>query len=262
MCPVALSSSGQSPGWNEKRVIIFTEYEDTRRYVERCLREAISHTDRAMERIAVYSGATSAQRRIEIQAAFNAEPKDDPLRILIATDAAREGLNFQRHCQDLFHFDLPWNPSRLDQRNGRIDRKMQPADEVFCRYFVYKQRPEDRILEVLVRKSETIRKELGSAANVLDSRLAASIGKTGIRRDELVQVENLIDGVQIDNYKQVVEDELEAARSRQAKLREEVEQLRNRLEKSRTRIGITESQFRQTPVDEFTSLGRSRDIRG
>ena len=251
MCPVALSSSDQSPGWNEKRVIIFTEYEDTRRYVERCLREAISHTDRAMERIAVYSGATSAQRRIEIQAAFNAEPKDDPLRILIATDAAREGLNFQRHCQDLFHFDLPWNPSRLDQRNGRIDRKMQPADEVFCRYFVYKQRPEDRILEVLVRKSETIRKELGSAANVLDSRLAASVGKTGIRRDELVQVENLIDGVQIDNHKQVVEDELEAARPRQAKLRqaklrEEVEQLRNSLERSRTRIGITESQFRQT----------------
>ena len=49
-----------------------------------------------------------------------------PLRILIATDAAREGLNLQAHCWNLFHFDVPWNPSRMEQRNGRIDRKLQP----------------------------------------------------------------------------------------------------------------------------------------
>jgi hypothetical protein len=48
----------------------------------------------------------------------------------------------------------------MEQRNGRIDRKLQPRDEVFCHYFVYKQRPEDRILTVLVRKTETIKKEL------------------------------------------------------------------------------------------------------
>ena len=50
-------------------------------------------------------------------------PRATPLRILLATDAAREGLNFQAHCTDLFHFDLPWNPGRIEQRNGRIDRK-------------------------------------------------------------------------------------------------------------------------------------------
>ncbi len=38
-------------------------------------------------------------------------------------------------CTDLFHFDLPWNPGRIEQRNGRIDRKLQPAAEVCCRYF-------------------------------------------------------------------------------------------------------------------------------
>jgi SNF2 family DNA or RNA helicase len=71
---------------------------------------------------------------------------DPPLRILLCTDAAREGLNLQRHCRDLVHFDLPWNPSRIEQRNGRIDRKLQPAPEVFCRYFFYPQRSEDRVL--------------------------------------------------------------------------------------------------------------------
>ena len=40
---------------------------------------------------------------------------------------AREGINLQTYCSDLIHFDLPWNPSRLEQRNGRIDRKLQPA---------------------------------------------------------------------------------------------------------------------------------------
>ncbi|MEJ2539320.1 MAG: helicase-related protein [Gemmatimonadota bacterium] len=42
------------------------------------------------------------------------------LRYLVATDAAREGINLQAHCYNLFHFDVPWNPSRLEQRNGRI----------------------------------------------------------------------------------------------------------------------------------------------
>lgn len=66
-------------------------------------------------------------------------PAKEPLRILLATDAAREGLNFQAHCTDLFHFDLPWNPGRIEQRNGRIDRKLQPAPTVRCHHFVLPQ---------------------------------------------------------------------------------------------------------------------------
>ena len=130
MCRRLSARTGAPPCWNDRRIIFFTEYEDTRRYLQRCLGEAIAHTDRAFERIAIFTGMTSRQRREDIKHAFNTEPNDHPLRILIATDAAREGLNLQRHCRDLFHFDLPWNPSRLDQRNGRIDRKLQPADEV------------------------------------------------------------------------------------------------------------------------------------
>ena len=72
-------------------------------------------------------------------------------------------------CHDLIHFDLPWNPARLEQRNGRIDRKLQPATQVWCRYFVYEQRPEDIVLEALVRKTELIRD-------------AARLGRPGDRR--------------------------------------------------------------------------------
>ena len=246
MCPGILSSGGTSPHWNDRRVIIFTEFEDTRRYIERCLMEAISRTDEAYGRIATFTGSTSPQRREEIKDLFNREPSDDPLRILIATDAAREGLNFQRHCHDLFHFDLPWNPGRLDQRNGRIDRKLQPADEVFCHYFVYSQRPEDRVLQVLVKKGERIREELGSAAKVLEGRVAESIGRTGMRRNHLDELAEFIENAELDSRRSVVEDELEAARSRQEKLKVEIEGLRTRLERSGQRIGITAPQFRQT----------------
>ena len=183
MCPGLSAPGATLPQWNNRRLLIFTEYEDTRRWLQRCLNEAIAHSDRASERIAVFTGMTSRHRREDIKHAFNTEPGDHPLRILIATDAAREGLNLQRHCHDLFHFDLPWNPSRLDQRNGRIDRKLQPADEVFCRYFMFAQRPEDRILQVLVNKVERIRQELGSVAKVLEGRIARAIGAQGMRRD-------------------------------------------------------------------------------
>ena len=106
---------------------------------------------------------TNAKR---IKTAFNSDPAKNPVRILIATDAAREGLNLQAHCWNLFHFDVPWNPARMEQRNGRIDRKLQPSEVVRCHYFFYVQRPEDQVIAALVRKTKTIRKELGSLSQV------------------------------------------------------------------------------------------------
>ena len=246
MCPGVERPSDERAVWTDRKVIIFTEYEDTRRYLERCLAEAISHTERASERIATFTGSTSRQKREEIKEAFNKEPGDHPLRILIATDAAREGLNFQRHCHDLFHFDLPWNPGRLDQRNGRIDRKLQPAEEVFCHYFVFTQRPEDRVLEVLVKKAETIREELGSVAKVLEARITDRISREGMRRDQLDDLAAYIQNEGPGEEQSVIEEELENARSRQQKLLGNVDQLRTRLERSRRHIGITPWQFQQT----------------
>ena len=139
-------------------------------------------------------------------------PIANRLRILIATDAAREGLNLQAHCWHLFHYDLPWNPSRLEQRNGRIDRKLQPNGEVFCHYFVYTQRPEDRVLRALVRKTETIRLELGSLSEVIEKRL-----RTGIRRAEAEATAAEIEGLEDDPEKRAArEAELEDAAQERA----------------------------------------------
>ena len=70
-------------------------------------------TDKANVRIEVFHGPTPPERREEIRRAFNAPPQKHPVRILVATDAACEGLNLQAHCWNLFHFDVPWNPSSM-----------------------------------------------------------------------------------------------------------------------------------------------------
>ncbi len=230
--------------WTELRVIIFTEYDDTKRYVHQQLAAAIEGTDRAGERIAIYHGPTPPVDREAIKQAFNAHPSKHPLRILIATDAAREGLNLQAHCWNLFHFDVPWNPSRMEQRNGRIDRKLQPNPEVFCHYFVYQQRPEDRILAALVRKTQTIKQELGSLAQVIDVRLTDTL-QQGIRRDRIDALEQEIASADLDaDQRRTVQEELEATRERQNALRIQIDRLRDLVEKSKESIGLDEGDFR------------------
>lgn len=241
--------------WNHTRVIIFTEYDDTRRYLEQQLRAAVSTTGRAEERIAVYHGPTPPDEREDIKRAFNAEPSKHPVRILIATDAAREGLNLQAHCWNLFHFDVPWNPSRMEQRNGRIDRKLQPNPVVYCHYFFYKDRPEDRILAALVRKTDTIRQELGSLSQVIEGRLDA-IMKRGIRRKEIDLLEREIETADLEQERrQAVEEELEAARVRQQDLREDLDVLRKLLDNSSKAIGFQEDHFRSAISCALQVLG-------
>ena len=260
MCPgVSLDNpSRRETGarWNDLRLLIFTEYEDTRRYLAGMLRAAIAETDLAEYRIEVYHGPTPPEKREAIKRAFNLPPREHPVRILIATDAAREGINLQAHCHHLFHFDLPWNPSRLEQRNGRIDRKLQPSPTVYCHYFVYAQRPEDRILQALARKTETIRTQLGSLAQVLESRLARSVLASGIRHDEIDKLEAEIAGAELDSNKRAVaEEELEAARERQDDLLKQIDSLRNRINAARKWIGFDNDQFRDALSCSLELLG-------
>jgi hypothetical protein len=171
---VAFPRGRHSP-WGDRRVLIFTEYGDTKRWLVNLLRRAVEDTDRGRERVMQFHGGMSEEAREEVQRAFNSAPGEHPVRILVATDAAREGVNLQGHCADLFHIDIPWNPARMEQRNGRIDRTLQPAAEVRCHYFVLPQRAEDQVLRTLVRKVERIQDELGSLSAVVMDRLSDAL---------------------------------------------------------------------------------------
>jgi superfamily II DNA or RNA helicase len=260
LCP-GLPGFGRQPGgpppqWLDRRVIIFTENrEGTKRYLRQMLEQAIEATDKPEERIAVIDGLTSGANRKEIQRRFNTGPSKEPLRILLATDAAREGLNFQAHCTDLFHYDLPWNPGRIEQRNGRIDRKLQPAGEVRCHYFVLPQRAEDHVLEVLVKKTETIRKELGSLARVIDDSIERRL-RMGIRRRDAEQLASQIEQEDLDRErKRVAEEELEESRARQDELNQQIEQCRTLLEHSRKWVDFDAEPFRDALSCSLEILG-------
>jgi superfamily II DNA or RNA helicase len=232
------------PRWNDQRLLIFTEYDDTKRYLVEQLRAAFADTDDLEGRIAVYHGPTPIVERERLKRAFNTDPAKHPLRILIATDAAREGLNLQNHCSNLFHFDLPWNPGRLEQRNGRIDRKLQKAPTVRCHYFFYAQRKEDRVLQALVKKTEVIRSQLGSLSQVIDDRIGARL-KLGIRHKDVDAQQQAIENEDLEAaQKATVERELGAARKRQDALRTEIESLQTDLARSRDWIRFHEDAFR------------------
>ena len=260
---------GEPPAWNDRRVLVFTEnVVGTKRFLMRALGRAIEGTHRADERIEVIDGLTSGPRRKEIQRRFKEPPDRDPLRILIATDAAREGLNFQAHCTDLFHFDLPWNPGRIEQRNGRIDRKLQPAAEVRCHYFKLPQRHEDRVLEVLVRKTETIRGELGSLGRVIDEDIEGRLKRDGIRRGEAAALAETLRGMDLEAArKRRIRDEFEAVRERRRDLQRQIEDCRTVLEKSRDWVRFRPRAFRRAlscslGIQEAGPLRSERDERG
>ena len=249
---------GESPKWTDTRVLIFTEYEDTLRYLRQQIEAAIQGTDRAEARIEIYHGPTPQSRREDIKRAFNADPKKHPLRILLATDAAREGINLQTQCGDLFHFDVPWNPGRLEQRNGRIDRKLQPRKEISCYYFVYRQRLEDRVLRALVRKTDTIKRELGSLAQVIECKLADTLTK-GIRHADVDQLEREITSADLDgDVKDTVSEELEAARERQDDLREQQERLQDLLKTSRDWVGLDVDHFQAALSSALELMGAEK----
>ena len=245
------------PQWTERRVLIFTENrEGTKRYLKSILEQAIEGTDRAEERIEIIDGLTSRPRRREVQRRFNADPAREPLRILIATDAAREGLNLQAHCSDLFHFDLPWNPGRIEQRNGRIDRKLQPAAQVNCHYFVLPQRTEDRVLEVLVTKTETIKRELGSLSQVIDDSVERRMLSEGIRHRDADALRGEIEAESLDDdRRRATEEELEQARERAQNLESQIEVCQNLLDRSRKWAGFSPVPFRDAIDCSLELLG-------
>ena len=245
LCP-ELGRAGAS--WTNRRVLIFTEYTDTKRYLLEQLQSIIARSDQEQERIDCFHGGIGDERREAIKAAFNANPETNPLRILIATDAAREGVNLQNHCADLFHFDVPWNPSRMEQRNGRIDRKLQRSPIVRCHYFVYPQRAEDRVLDVLVQKTKTIQAELGSLSPVVEKNVAKLLSK-GIQASEeasLIGAIESADRADEDSITRgyVIKEELEAIRQRREELQEQETQLQNILDASYKWLGFEDRHFR------------------
>jgi len=162
----------------DERLIIFTEYKDTLEYLIakfRSLGLDYPHVDY------LYGGMAAAKREA-IKEAFN-DPLS-PVRILIATDTAAEGLNLQNSCRYAIHYDIPWNPMRLEQRNGRVDRHGQARD-VTIHHFTSDDDSDYKFLAHVITKVNQAREDLGSLGQVIDQSVIEHFTRREIDSDEL-----------------------------------------------------------------------------
>ncbi|WP_433687055.1 DISARM system SNF2-like helicase DrmD [Micromonospora carbonacea] len=239
----------------DERVIVFTEYRDTLRWLQEQLE---AHGHGVDNRIEVLHGGLDTHERDRIKKDFLAS--DSPIRILLATDAASEGIDLQERCHRLVHWEIPWNPNRLEQRNGRIDRHGQRASEVLIHHFVGTDYGEGADADVrpgsldgdlhflaqAVRKVEQIRTDLGSVGPVIaDQVTEAMLGRRRAALDTSV--------AERDAAKRAV-----LAVERQ--LAAELGKLVGRLHESRAGLRLQPDAVRRV-VDVGLRLGRQQPLR-
>ncbi len=173
------SSSNNEP-WADRGCILFSQYFDTVQWVG--ARLAV-HPNFVDQPIGLYagSGRSGIWRLGEFKKCARETIKemvrDGRLRLVLGTDAASEGLNFQK-LGTLIHIDLPWNPTRLEQRKGRIQRIGQTYPEVWIANLRYRGSVEDRVHELLSQRLQAIHDLFGQIPDTLkDVWVDVAIGK-------------------------------------------------------------------------------------
>ena len=149
-------------------LIVFTEYRDTLMRLE-----ADESVRRLRRPVLLHGGLSRHERRLAVQA-FTSGRAD----LLLATDAGSEGLNLQRNCRLVVNLELPWNPVRLEQRIGRVDRLGQTRT-VHAIHLYAARTPESRVLAGLVRRVERIRTEADIALEILNDHVDQDRSESG-----------------------------------------------------------------------------------
>ena len=155
-------------GWLQKGCIIFSQYFDSASYIAELLSLEFEDVD-----IGLYAGGDKSgvyQNGIFRKCAkdeLKAMVKARTMKVLVGTDAASEGLNLQT-LQTLINVDLPWNPTRLEQRKGRIQRIGQLADTILIYNMRYKDSVEDKVHKKLSDRLQAIYDMFGQIPEVLE----------------------------------------------------------------------------------------------
>jgi superfamily II DNA or RNA helicase len=147
---------------DDERLIVFTEYKETLFYLE----QRFLHEGFDKNTLRLLYGGMSADEFEAVKGEF--EDASAAVRLLLATDAASEGINMQEECRWVIHFDVPWSPSRLVQRNGRVSRYGQDRD-VSIYYFRCDQEEDMSFLSYVAGKVCQVQNDLGSVERVFDA---------------------------------------------------------------------------------------------
>lgn len=182
------------------RLVIFTERIETMRFLTSQLRKDLGLNEHTVRE--VYGGMSDSEQQKVVED-FGRE--ESPIRILVASDVAAEGINLHYLSHRLIHFDIPWSLMVFQQRNGRIDRYGQ-HEQPDIRYFMIsstneKIRGDMRIMEILVRKEEEAYKNIGDPTLLL--------GKFNVEEEELVTAEAIEKGLSPEEFDEQIDDSFE-----------------------------------------------------
>ncbi|MDD9271470.1 DEAD/DEAH box helicase [Paenibacillus sp. GCM10023248] len=188
-------------GWNVKRkddrIVIFTERIETMRYLAAQLRKDLELDENIIKEM--YGGMSDADQQ-KIVEDFGRE--ESPIRILVASDVASEGINLHYLSHRLIHFDIPWSLMVFQQRNGRIDRYGQ-KEQPDIRYFLINSKNEKirgdmRIMEILVAKEEQAYKNIGDPTLLM--------GTFNVEEEELITATAIEQGIGADEFSKQIDE--------------------------------------------------------
>lgn len=194
--------------------VVFCRFVDTAEYVARQLRESLA----SKVRVESVTGMLPPSEREARIAGLIAEPGD---YVLVCTDCLSEGINLQQGLNAVLHYDLAWNPTRHEQREGRVDRFGQEKSEVRVVTYYGTDNPIDGvILDVLIRKHKSIKSDLGVAVAVPGSseQIAEALFEGALFRErtrsgaQQMKLDFIDD---LDSKKRVIHQEWESARDRE-----------------------------------------------
>lgn len=190
--------------------ILFCKFIATANYVAEYLKKELPKNVHVE---AITSELVDEQRRERIDMMGRAHQ-----RVLVATDCLSEGINLQEHFTAVMHYDLPWNPNRLEQREGRVDRYGQTSEKVLAYTLFGEDNPMDEfVMEVLIRKVRDIHKTTGVTIAIGEDSESVM---TQAAQKLLLEEYALAEGKQMKLFAQeTVKNELELARKKGENLR-------------------------------------------
>ena len=250
VCLIRLLEHDLLKGEDAKRPIVFCRYIETAKYVAERLRKKFPGYT-----VTAVCGTDDADAR---QAAID-DLARSPKHILVATDCLAEGINLQRDYDAVVHYDLLWNPTRHQQREGRVDRFGQMSNEVKCALLYGQDNPVDGIvLKVISRKAQEISDSLGVSVPVPedDRRVSLAIMKAGIFQSGSSAPQQL--GL-FDEIERQEREALEALRGLEAKWQDAAEKEKANRTKFAQRILKPENVLPEWQKVE-TAFGSAEDV--
>jgi superfamily II DNA or RNA helicase len=199
--------------------IVFCRYIQTANYLGQVIKDNLKGKNFKNLHIEVVTGELNDElRREKIEEMTKSER-----RLLIATDCLSEGINLQEGFNALLHYDLPWNPNRLEQREGRIDRFGQQSDTVEVALLYGSNNPIDGVvLEVLLRKAREIRRSIGisvpfpeNSASVMEAVTNAILLKPSVSVKQVSHQLSIFEAEEIEAEKNRVAKAFEEAEKRE-----------------------------------------------